>query len=116
MLGECKALTHLELCGNDLCDRGARRLAKALGQCSTLQYLNVAGCSFGLVSAGTLVGALEECAALTHLNLSGNHFGGEEGAGTELGGGWAAVGAGRVRGAGGAGPVRQPAAGLRGLG
>ncbi len=41
MLGECKALAHLDLSSNEIGDEGAGRLAGVLGLCKALAHLDL---------------------------------------------------------------------------
>ena len=40
-MGECKALSHLDLSGNGIEAEGAGRLAGALGECKALSHLDL---------------------------------------------------------------------------
>eukprot|EP00961_Rhodomonas_salina_P197987 2671482-Rhodomonas_salina.8 len=71
-LGECMALAHLDLGGNDIGREGASMLAGALMECTALAHLDLSGNDIGAEGAESLAGVLGGCTALTHLDLSGN--------------------------------------------
>eukprot|EP00961_Rhodomonas_salina_P094463 1271169-Rhodomonas_salina.1 len=75
LLGECKALTHLDLNDNDIGKRGAGRLAGVLGKCKALTHLDLSRNLIRAEGAGRLAGVLGKCKALAHLDLSGNWIG-----------------------------------------
>eukprot|EP00961_Rhodomonas_salina_P271944 3674735-Rhodomonas_salina.1 len=56
VLGECKALAHLNFSQNKLGDEGARRLAGVLGECKMLAHLNLSQNKLGDEGAGRLAG------------------------------------------------------------
>eukprot|EP00961_Rhodomonas_salina_P083173 1117503-Rhodomonas_salina.1 len=57
-LGECKALAHLDLSGNELGDEGTRRLAEVLKECKALAHLDLSHNGIGDEGAGRLGAAL----------------------------------------------------------
>eukprot|EP00961_Rhodomonas_salina_P261600 3535689-Rhodomonas_salina.1 len=72
VVGECKALVHLDLKQNRIGAEGARRLAGVLGECKALAYLDLSYNDIGAEGAGSLAGMLGGCKALAHLVLSWN--------------------------------------------
>lgn len=77
MLGECKALTCLDLGGNYVADEGAGRLAEVLGECHALAHLVLGSNDICDEGVRRLAGVLGECRALLHRHLSENCFGAE---------------------------------------
>ena len=61
MLGECKALAHLDLSFNLIGVEGAGRLAGVLGGCKALAHLDLSGNQIGDEGQGRLAGVLRKC-------------------------------------------------------
>jgi hypothetical protein len=57
VLEQCAALTHLNLGGNWIGDKGAGRLAKVLPQCTALAHLNLSGNRIGMPNRISEAGA-----------------------------------------------------------
>ena len=72
LLGQCSSLTKLNLAGNGIGDEGAGMLAGVLGQCSSLATLSLQWNRIGAEGAGMLAGVLGQCSSLTKLDLSRN--------------------------------------------
>ena len=62
-LGQCSALTKLDLAKNDIGDEGARALAGLLRQCSSLVKLKLEDNCIGHDGKKSLAGILEEAAS-----------------------------------------------------
>ena len=76
MLGQCTALTHLNLSYNWISAAGAERLSGLLTQCTVLAHLDLSSnYNFGDDGAERLTGELGQCRELVHLNLSLNGIG-----------------------------------------
>eukprot|EP00961_Rhodomonas_salina_P271978 3675190-Rhodomonas_salina.1 len=77
VLGDCKALAHLDMSGNQIGAEGAGPLSRVLGGCTTLAHLSLIGNAIGVEGASRLAGVLGGCKALANLDLSQNMIGAE---------------------------------------
>jgi len=76
MLGQCKALTSLNLGNNEICN-GAINIVENLPQCSTLTELDLSRNYIDCESAMYIAENLLECVTLAHFDLSCNWIGPE---------------------------------------
>jgi len=73
MLGQCRALTHLNLGYNWIRKGRVECLAGVLGQCTVLASLNLR-CNGIRNGTERLAGVLGQCPALAHVDLSQNYI------------------------------------------
>jgi hypothetical protein len=77
VLGQCTALTHLNLWANNIGDAGIESIVGVLPQCAALVSLDLGDNEGeGLQNGGVarLARVLTQCTALTHLDLSCNYI------------------------------------------
>ncbi len=67
-------MARLCLSNNEISDGGPERIAGVLGQCPALTHLDLNGNGIEVAGAESLAGVIVQCAALTFLNLYRNYI------------------------------------------
>jgi len=72
LLGQCRELVHLNLCGNTIEAAGSERLAGVLGQCAALTHLDLSFNEIGDAGTASLAGVLGQYDSDRHVSAYPN--------------------------------------------